>query len=145
MSIIKPTLYAAALVTTMGMTTSVVNAGDKPLIKGAPTEHQGFTTPAKQEVDLTGQIPGMEGRKLRVRLLTIAPGGHIKVHSHKNRPAAFYVVSGATTITYGDGTTKRFPAGSTGYATVDTVHYHMNNEKVPAVFVAADIIQPKKK
>jgi len=145
MSILKPTLYTAVLVTAMGMATVGAYAGDKPLIKGAPTKHQGFTTPAKQEVDLDGQIPGMEGRKLRVRLLTIAPGGHIKVHSHKNRPAAFYVVSGATTITYGDGTTKRFPAGTTGHATVDTVHYHKNNESVPAVFVAADIIQPKKK
>ena len=145
MTTFKPTLYAAVLITTMGMATFGATAGDKPLIKGAPTKHQGFKTAVKQEVALDGQIPGMEGRKLRVRLLTIEPGGHIKVHSHKNRPAAFYVVSGATTITYGDGSSKRFPAGTTGYATVDTVHYHKNNEKEPAVFVAADIIQPKKK
>ena len=145
MSILKPAIYAAALVTTISVATIEAQAADQALIKGAPTEHQGFSTKAKQEVDLDGQIPGMEGRKLRVRLLTIEPSGHIKVHSHKNRPAAFYVISGATTITYGDGTSKRFPAGTTGYATVDTVHYHKNNENEPAVFVAADIIQPKKK
>lgn len=145
MSIIKPTLYAAILVTTLGLVTFETNAAEQALIKGAPTKHQGFKTVKKQLVDLAGQIPGMEGRQLRVRLLTIQPGGHIKVHKHTNRPAAFYVISGATTITYGDGTSKRFPAGTTGYATVDTIHYHKNNEKEPAVFVAADIIQPKKK
>lgn len=145
MSIIKPTLYAAILVTTFGLVSVETNAAEQPLIKGAPTKHQGFKTVKKQQVDLAGQIPGMEGRQLRVRLLTIQPGGHIKVHKHTNRPAAFYVISGATTITYGNGTTKRFPAGTTGFATVDTIHYHKNNEKEPAVFVAADIIQPKKK
>ncbi|MDH5631573.1 MAG: cupin domain-containing protein [Gammaproteobacteria bacterium] len=145
MLILKPSLCSAILVTTMGITSFGVYAGDKILIEGGPTKHQGFNTVKKQEVDLDGQIPGMEGRKLRVRLLTIDPGGHIKSHSHKNRPAAFYVISGATTVTYEDGTTRRFPAGTTGYATVDTVHYHRNNENEPAVFVAADIIQPKKK
>lgn len=145
MSIIKSSLCATVLITAMGMVTVGANAGDKPLIEGAPTKHQGFKTVKQQEVALDGQIPGMEGRKLRVRLLTIEPGGHIKVHKHSNRPAAFYVISGATTITYGDGSTKRFPAGTTGYATVDTIHYHKNNENEPAVFVAADIVQPKKK
>ena len=145
MSIIKPTLFTAIMATILGLASIQANAADQPMIKGAPTKHQGFKTVKKQLVDLDGQIPGMEGRQLRVRLLTIQPGGHIKVHKHTNRPAAFYVISGATTITYGDGSTKRFPAGTTGYATVDTIHYHKNNENEPVVFVAADIIQPKKK
>lgn len=140
----KPAIYTAFLAIAMVMGIVYTSAAKSPLIQGAPTEHQGFKTEKKQVVDLDGQIPGMEGRQLRLRLLTIEPGGHIKVHSHKNRPAAFYVISGATTITYGDGTVKRFPAGTTGYAKVDTVHWHKNNEKEPAVFVAADIVQPKK-
>lgn len=112
---------------------------------GAPTSHKGFEAVKKQVVDLGSEIPGMEGRELRLRLLKIEPDGNIKVHSHKNRPAIFYVIQGETTITYGDGTVKSFPTGSMGFANKDTVHWHTNNGKEPVVFVAADIFQPKNK
>lgn len=95
-------------------------------------------------MDLGTEIPGMEGGQLRLRLLTIEPGGHIKVHSHKNRPATFYVIQGETTITYADGMVKHFPAGSMGFADKETVHWHKNNEQELLIFVAADIFQPKK-
>lgn len=111
----------------------------------APTSHKGFKTLTKQVVELGPEIPGMEGRQLRLRLLTIEPGGHLKVHSHKNRPAAFYVIQGTTTVTYGDGTVKRFPVGSMGYADRNTIHCHQDNEEEPVVFVAADIFRPKAK
>ena len=133
----------AILAATVGFGAAAAIAADGPLVQGAPTSNKGFSTPQKQVVDLQSEIPGMESRQLRLRLLTIEPGGHIKVHSHKNRPAAFYVIQGATTITYGDGTVKRFPAGSMGHANKNTVHWHRNNEKVTAIFVAADIFQPK--
>lgn len=118
-------------------------AGEVPIVQGAPTVDKGFRTLMKQAVPLEHEIPGMGNRQLRIRLLTIEPGGHIKVHNHKNRPAAFYVVQGATTIIYGDGTVKRFAAGSMGFANKNTVHWHRNNEKEPVVLVAADIFQVK--
>ncbi|TNF91575.1 MAG: cupin domain-containing protein [Gammaproteobacteria bacterium] len=134
----------AILVVTTAFGIAPCVAADAPLVQGAPANNKGFETIKKQTVDLGSEIPGMESRQLRIRLLTIEPGGHIKVHSHKNRPAAFYVIQGATTIIYGDGTVKRFPAGTMGYANKNTVHWHRNNEKEPAVFVAADIFQSEK-
>lgn len=121
---------------------SVAAFAAAPLVQGAPTASKGFETLGKQVVDLDREIPGMQGRQLRLRLLSIAPGGHIKVHSHKNRPATFYVIQGATTVVYDDGTARRFPAGTMGHANGRTTHWHQNNGKVPAVFVAADVFQP---
>jgi len=149
----KTTFSAVALTCCMILGTTIACATDTTFESpadmkpppGAPTSHKGFKTLKKQVVELGPEIPGMEGRQLRIRLLTIEPGGHIKVHNHKNRPAAFYVIQGATTVTYGDGTVKRFPVGSTGYADKNTTHWHQNNEKEPVVFLAADIFQPQKK
>lgn len=128
-----------AATTALGATPCV--AADLPVVQGAPTADKGFEAVMQEIVDLGSEIPGMEGRQLRMRLITIQPGGHIRVHSHRNRPAAFYVVQGATTVIYGDGTVKRFAAGSMGHANRKTVHWHRNNENKPVVLVASDVFQ----
>jgi len=46
------------------------------------------------EVDLSTEIKGLEGRKLRYRYWWIAPGGIVPIHSHADRPALIYVVKG---------------------------------------------------
>lgn len=134
---------ASSLAIAAGLAAPVSQASEPPVVQGAPTGHQGFETQKQQAVPLDAEIPGMEGRQLRVRLLTLEPGGHIKGHSHNNRPAVFYAIQGATTISSGDGTVKRFPAGSMGYADRNTLHWHMNHEQVPVISVAADIFQPR--
>lgn len=145
MSINKFTICTAVLTVTIVFNTGSSVARDMLVVQGAPTNNKGFQTLKKQILNLRTEIPGIGSRQLRIRLLTIEPGGHIKVHSHANRPAAFYVIQGATTITYGDGTVKRFSAGNMGYANKNTVHWHRNIEKEPVVFLAADIFQPKQK
>lgn len=144
MHIRKPQIVFAVIAAGLVFMGGLVASADMPLVQGAPKTSKGFETLKTQTVDLGPEIPGMEGRQLRLRLLRIAPGGHIKVHSHAKRPAAFYVIEGATTVVYGDGTAKRFAAGSTGYANRKTVHWHRNNEDVPVVFVATDIFQPNR-
>jgi mannose-6-phosphate isomerase-like protein (cupin superfamily) len=63
-----------------------------------PKTHKGFKTLKTQIVDLEPEIEGMQGRQLRLRLLTIEPGGHIGVHSHKDRPAVTYFIEGTDTV-----------------------------------------------
>lgn len=147
------TKFCAVIFTySMILGTTIVSAADTTFESavvmqappGAPTSHSGFKTLKKQVVELGSEIPGMEGRELRIRLMTINPGGNIKVHNHKNRPAAFYVIQGVTTITYGDGTVKSFPVGSMGYADKNTTHWHRNDGNETVVFLAADIFQQKK-
>jgi quercetin dioxygenase-like cupin family protein len=109
----------------------------------APTGNKGFKTTKSQIVELGPEIAGMEGRKLRLRLLTIEPGGYIGMHSHKDRPAVVYFLQGTDTVTFGDGSVKTFKPGDVGSATMATTHWHSNNGKEPAVFVAVDILHKK--
>src|SRR5262245_1313876 len=48
----------------------------------APKDNQGYTTPKTVVIDLGKEIPGMAGWQLRLRVLNIAPGGHIGLHNH---------------------------------------------------------------
>jgi len=43
--------------------------------QAAPTESNGITITPLSAVDLGPEIPGMQGRQLRLRMLTIEPGG----------------------------------------------------------------------
>lgn len=110
----------------------------------APKGNVGFSTPKKQVVELGDEIPGMAGRQLRLRVLKIEPGGHIGIHSHKDRPSVVYFLNGVDTVTFADGTSKIFNPGDTTSATKATTHWHKNNGKEPVLLVAVDIFHNKK-
>jgi hypothetical protein len=49
-------------------------------------------------VDLGPEIEGMAGHQLRMRLVTIEPGGVFgPVHDHKDRPGTVYILQGTIT------------------------------------------------
>src|SRR5690349_20916405 len=73
-----------------------------------PKDNKGFTVPKSQIVELGSEIDGMTGRQLRMRVLKIEPGGHIGIHTHKNRPAVVYFLQGTDTVIQGDGLSKTF-------------------------------------
>ena len=59
--------------------------------EGAP-EKKGVTVELLATVDLGPEIEGMAGRQLRMRMVTIEPGGAFgPVHDHKDRPGIVYV------------------------------------------------------
>ena len=107
--------------------------------RSAPESNQGFSATAKQLVDLGPEIAGMEGRQLRMRLITIEPGGHNAIHSHIDRPIVVYFLEGTDTVTLGDGTERVFRPGDTSFANKDTTHWHRNDGDEPVVFVAVDV------
>lgn len=112
--------------------------------QSGPKDRVGYKSTGKQAVDLGPEIAGMEGRQLRMRMITLQPGGHTPVHSHKNRPAVVYFLQGTDTVTFGDGTKKVFRAGDTSFADANTVHWHGNNGTEPVILVAVDVFQKKK-
>jgi hypothetical protein len=93
-------LVALLLLTglSVGGAAFVANAAD------APKDNKGFSASKTTVVELGPEIEGMAGRQLRLRLLTIEPGGHIGLHSHKDRPAVVYFLTGKDTVTFADGT-----------------------------------------
>ncbi len=65
--------------------------------QGAP-ETKGVTVQLLATVDPGPAIEGMAGRQLRMRMVTIAPGGIFgPLHDHKDRPGAVYVLPGTIT------------------------------------------------
>ena len=91
-------------------------------------------------VPLAKEIPGLDGRRLRLRRLVVQPGGIVPWHSHGDRPAIIATISGVlteyrSTCAVGiDHVAGDVVAESNGVA-----HWWKNNGKVPAVVLSADI------
>ena len=108
----------------------------------APKDNKGYTASKTTVVDLGPEFEAMAGRQLRLRVLTIEPGGHIGMHSHKDRPAVVYFMQGTDTVTRDDGSSQTFHAGDTIGETGKTVHWHRNEGKDAVILITADIFKP---
>jgi quercetin dioxygenase-like cupin family protein len=111
------------------------------LAADAPTGNIGFKSSKPTVVDLGPEFSPMTGWQLRLRVLTIEPGGHIGMHSHKDRPSVVYFMQGTDTVTRSDGSSQTFHAGDTTGEPGTTVHWHKNDGKDDVVLVTADIIK----
>jgi quercetin dioxygenase-like cupin family protein len=61
-------------------------------------ETKGVTVKLLATVDLGPEIEGMAGRQLRMRMVTIEPGGIFgPIHDHKDRPGIVYILQGTIT------------------------------------------------
>lgn len=105
----------------------------------APTGNKGFTASKTTVVDLGPEIEGMAGRQLRMRVLTIEPGGYIGLHSHEDRPAVVYFMQGTDEVGLADGSKRIMHPGDTSTATKDTTHYHRNIGNDDVVLIAVDV------
>jgi quercetin dioxygenase-like cupin family protein len=64
----------------------------------AAPETKGVTVKLLATVDLGLEIEGMAGRQLRIRMVTIEPGGVFgPIHDHKDRPGVVYILQGTIT------------------------------------------------
>jgi quercetin dioxygenase-like cupin family protein len=91
-------------------------------------------------VDLTGEIDGMEGRQLRMRLVTMEPGGVFgPIHGHAGRPGVVYVLQGTITD-HRDGVATDYEAGPGWPEDRNTTHWLENRGRVQAVEVSIDIV-----
>ena len=90
-------------------------------------------------LDLTEEIDSVRGRPLRMRKITLAPGGVIGLHSHKDRPAVSYFLQGEVTY-HQEGRPDVVVRTGEGFAEGKaTTHWAENRGSVPAVWIAVDI------
>jgi quercetin dioxygenase-like cupin family protein len=108
----------------------------------APKDNKGYTASKTTVVELGSEFPGMESRQLRLRVLTIEPGGHIGLHTHKERPAVVYFLQGTDTVIRDDGSAQTFKAGDVTGEPGTTIHWHRNDGTDAVIFVTADIFKP---
>ncbi len=108
--------------------------------QAAPTKDKGVTRTPLTALDLGTQIPGMQGRHLQLRMVTVEPGGVIAVHSHKDRPAVLYMLKGTYTEHRGD-LVKEYRAGESWSEDVSATHWVENKGKSPAAYIVVEIFK----
>jgi quercetin dioxygenase-like cupin family protein len=77
----------------------------------------------------------MQGRQLRLRVVTVDPGGH------DNWPEIVYVLQGAVAEHRG-GQANEYRAGDTFSGNKDTTHWIENKGTAPAVMIVEDVSKP---
>ena len=106
-----------------------------------PTENKGMKAPVLASLDLGPEIEGMQGRQLRMRLITLEPGGVLAVHSHKDRPSVVRVLQGTWTEIREGGEVREHKEGDSWAEGKATTHWAENRGTVPAVIVVADVFK----
>ena len=107
-----------------------------------PRETVGQTEEALRSLDLTDELESGKGRPLRMRRITVQPGGALALHNHVDRPAVTYMLQGEMTYhQQGKPDVVVRPGG--GFAEGrSTTHWGENTGKVPAIWIAVDIPKP---
>ena len=105
----------------------------------APAENKGLSSRPLQSIDLTDEIDSTKGRPLRMRMLTLQPGGALALHDHKDRPAVSYFLQGEVTYQHAGKPDSIVGPGQGFAAGKATTHWAENRGSVPAVWIAVDI------
>lgn len=126
---------------------SAAGAGECPANKvreGAVTTGPMMPTNVTDDViasiDL-GKGYGVPGRMLRMRRLVVQPGGVVPWHSHAERPANIYIISGEIAEYRSNCDVPIIHRGGDVVAEQgDISHYWRNNsKKTPSVLISSDI------
>ena len=113
-------------------------AGQRP----APTQTVGQSEEQLRSLDLTKELESTAGRPLRMRKITLQPGGVLGVHNHVDRPAITYLLQGQMTY-HQEGKPDRVANPGEGFAEGRaTTHWAESTGRVPAVWIAVDIPKP---
>ena len=108
-----------------------------------PSESKGVSAKLIGSLPLAPEFDRIEGRQLRMRVVTLAPGGVFAVHSHNDRPSVEYVLKGTATEYKGEAS-KVYAEGDAVLANKNTTHWWRNDGTEPAIFVAVDVFNPPK-
>jgi len=104
-------------------------------------ETNGVTVDLLAELDLGQEIDGMEGRRLRMRMVTIEPGGVFgPLHDHVGRPGMVYVLQGQITD-HRDGSATVYGPGPGWPEDKNTTHWLENAGTERAIEISVDIVK----
>lgn len=103
-----------------------------PVTKGVQVEQLA-------SIELGPEIEGMAGRQLRMRMVTIEPGGVIgPVHSHIDRPGVVYILRGKITD-HRNGIATEYGPGVGWPEDKNTTHWLENRGTETAIEISVDI------
>ena len=102
-------------------------------------ETSGVTVEHLAALNLGPEIEGMAGRQLRMRMVTIEPGGVLgPIHDHRDRPGLVYILQGTITD-HRDGVATDYGPGVGWPEDRNTLHWLENKGTTPAVEISIDI------
>jgi quercetin dioxygenase-like cupin family protein len=104
-------------------------------------ETKGVAVEVLKTIDLGPEIEGMAGRQLRMRLVSIEPGGVFgPIHDHKGRPGIVYILEGTITD-HRNGVATDYGPGVGWPEDRNTTHWLENRGAVAAVEISVDIVR----
>ena len=138
-------LFAAGTLAAGFAASSPAFAGDCPagntgvnVMKPGPMQPSGVTDTVIATIDLADY--GTPGKMLRMRRLVMQPGGIVPWHSHKERPANIYILSGNVTEYRSTCAVPIVhPAGDVTAESGDLSHWWKNTGSREAVILSADV------
>jgi quercetin dioxygenase-like cupin family protein len=150
-SIDRTTIFAISLASLLSgvllFGATIATAGECPADKvtengqkAGATAHKDVAEKLLGQIDLSKEKVAVAGHHFRMRRLDIKPGGEVAWHSHEDRPALIYVVSG--TITEYSSHCAVPIVHKTGELSVEQAglsHWWKNTSKKPVVLISADI------
>ncbi len=130
------------LVRTSALLAIGVVAGTALAQQAPPTENKGVSVSPISAFDLSKQgLRDFDQRQMRIRQLKIEPGGIGAFHSHAQRPAFTYVISG-TLVEHRKGFPDRtYKAGEVLVESTDVEHWAENTGNEPTVLVSVDLFK----
>ena len=116
--------------------------GQKP----GPAAPKDVTDVVRASTDLSMEPLAQKGRLFRLRQLEMKSGGIVPWHSHGDRPAMIYIVSGEV-IEYASNCAVPIvhKAGDVAPEKNGTSHWWQNNGKLPAVLISVDLFPAEMK
>ena len=114
-------------------------------LANAPTAPVGVTDTELAAIDLAKENVKLNQRRLRLRHMTIAPGGIVPLHDHSDRPALIMLNSGEVV----ENSSKCLvpilhKAGDIAREYLGTKHHWKNETAKPVELTIADIVNDKK-
>jgi quercetin dioxygenase-like cupin family protein len=142
----KRTLVASALLAGLAFTSSAF-AGECPAgqmradaTKPSTVAAKAVTDKVLAQIDLANEKVALAGHMMRVRKLEVQPGGVVPWHSHGDRPALIYIMSGEIVEHASNCAVPILhKAGEVARETHATAHWWNNQGKVPVVLLSFDI------
>ncbi len=109
--------------------------------KQAAPETKGVMVKLLSVLDLGPEIEGMAGHQLRMRMVTIEPGGVFgPIHDHKGRPGMVYILQGTITD-HRNGAAKEYGPGVGWPEDKNTTHWLENTGTTLAVEISVEIVR----
>jgi quercetin dioxygenase-like cupin family protein len=144
-----PIAVASFFALAMVIATTTVHAGECPADKKVadgqgqkpgPSMPKDVTDVVRASTDLAKEPLALNGRLFRLRQLEMKPGGIVPWHSHNQRPAMIYIVSGEVVeYTSSCAVPITHRAGDVAPEKNGTSHWWQNTGTTDAVLISVDL------